>query len=466
MRDRISSVKTLPLLWAAFVACGGEAAGPEIPREPREAPPTVASVSITAPATSLEVGLTLQLTAAAKDRNGHDLTGRVISWSSSAASVATVSTSGLVAGIDAGTATITATSEGKQASVTIEVRPKVIQLTLRPGVLVKFVGDTARLKASSASGDVSADVTWSSSNEAVATISSAGLVTARGVGMAALTATASGASGSVTINVTAEPQSPADINAHFPFCADSGALKLCSDISPEFTAEHLQHLVKTWAYFASVFARSSGNYTVMHYTDDLYGLYQRIFKYCPSVVIPGGRNLTTCFDNTDRVYIWYVVPYIKPDFGTQLHEISHTFLYATYLAAETNVWLKEGTGMYYESGSFDASGKLNVTTPIPYIRDSFKRWRSANSLIPLQQLVTMTRDEFYGYAEPTKTYSQAGMLVFYLATQQSSTWTQLIERLNNQTIKNNTELLNFIATSTGMSVAQLEAAYLQYAAQF
>src|SRR5205814_4107300 len=52
---------------------------------------------------------------------GNVLTGRTISWTSSNAAVATVSGTGLVSGVAAGSATITATSEGRsgQAQVTV-----------------------------------------------------------------------------------------------------------------------------------------------------------------------------------------------------------------------------------------------------------------------------------------------------------------------------------------------------------
>lgn len=48
-------------------------------------------------------------------------------------------------------------------------------------------------------------ITWSSDNSAVATVSAAGLVTAVNTGMASITATSEGASGSATVTVTVQP---------------------------------------------------------------------------------------------------------------------------------------------------------------------------------------------------------------------------------------------------------------------
>src|SRR2546425_9580673 len=85
------------------------------------APVPVASV-VVAPATaSVSVGQTTQLTATPRDSTGAPLTGRAVSWSSDNAGVATVNGSGLVSGVAAGLANITATSEGKSGTAAVTV---------------------------------------------------------------------------------------------------------------------------------------------------------------------------------------------------------------------------------------------------------------------------------------------------------------------------------------------------------
>src|SRR5438067_13742208 len=79
----------------------------------------VASVTVTPASGSLYVGQTVQLTATPKDSAGNPLTGRVVTWSSDNTTIATVSTSGLVTGKGAGSATITAASGGKSGTSTI-----------------------------------------------------------------------------------------------------------------------------------------------------------------------------------------------------------------------------------------------------------------------------------------------------------------------------------------------------------
>src|SRR3989442_788358 len=85
----------------------------------------VASVTVSPATANVFVGATTQLSAVTKDAAGSVLSGRVISWTSSNTAIATVSAAGLVTGVAAGSATITATSEGKSgtAGVTVAVRP-------------------------------------------------------------------------------------------------------------------------------------------------------------------------------------------------------------------------------------------------------------------------------------------------------------------------------------------------------
>jgi hypothetical protein len=84
-------------------------------------PVPVASVSVSPASASVTTGQTVQLTATPRDANGTALAGRVVTWSSGNTAAATVNGSGLVTGVAAGSATITATSEGKGGTAPITV---------------------------------------------------------------------------------------------------------------------------------------------------------------------------------------------------------------------------------------------------------------------------------------------------------------------------------------------------------
>lgn len=82
----------------------------------------VASVTVSPSTASIDVGGTRQFTATAMDGGGNTLNNRTVTWSSSNTGVATVgSSSGIVTGVAAGTATITATSEGRSGTATVTV---------------------------------------------------------------------------------------------------------------------------------------------------------------------------------------------------------------------------------------------------------------------------------------------------------------------------------------------------------
>jgi len=170
----------------------------------------VATVDVTPATASVEEGKTVPLTATPKDANGNPLVGRAVTWASSNTSVATVSAAGLVTGKVAGTATITATSEGQSGSAVITVvHVPVASVTVAPATASvdegKTVSLTATLKDANGGTLTGRTVTWASSNTTVATVSAAGLVTGKVAGTATITATSEGQSGTATITVVHVP---------------------------------------------------------------------------------------------------------------------------------------------------------------------------------------------------------------------------------------------------------------------
>jgi hypothetical protein len=83
-------------------------------------PIPVASVTLTPSTASVTEGEQVTLAATPRDSAGGTLANRPVTWSTSAGAVATVA-NGVVHGVSAGTATITATSEGQSATATITV---------------------------------------------------------------------------------------------------------------------------------------------------------------------------------------------------------------------------------------------------------------------------------------------------------------------------------------------------------
>src|SRR5688500_1476242 len=85
----------------------------------------VARIVIEPAVATIVEGGTQQFTAFAEDARGQRLADRTITWSTSDASRATVSSTGLAAGLAAGEVAIAATSEGRSASAALTVEPYV-----------------------------------------------------------------------------------------------------------------------------------------------------------------------------------------------------------------------------------------------------------------------------------------------------------------------------------------------------
>jgi len=282
----------------------------------------VASVAVSPATASLSVGQTALLTATPKDANGNPLTGRAVTWSTDNGSVATVSGTGLVTAAGAGSATITATSEGKSGTASVTVTaptgqfaigdsvqttvstwvrntsqppadpatgtpPSVIgtqpagargvvdsgpvlnttaggdgairyhvlfasgtsgwvvqgnlakivptvpvaSVTVSPATASLTVGQTAQLTATpkDANGNplTGRTITWSSSDNTIATVSGSGLVTGVGPGgPVTITATSEGQSGTAAVNVTLAPVASVTVAPSTANIAITGTVQL------------------------------------------------------------------------------------------------------------------------------------------------------------------------------------------------------------------------------------------------
>ena len=142
--------------------------------------------SVTLTPTSLSfasVDDTTTLVPTVKDANDSTIASPTVTWATSSASVATASSAGLVTAVANGSATITATSGSVNQTATATVSQVASSVTLAPTSLsFASFGDTTTLvptvKDANDNTMSGATVTWATSSASVATVSSAGLVTA------------------------------------------------------------------------------------------------------------------------------------------------------------------------------------------------------------------------------------------------------------------------------------------------
>src|SRR5205814_2370843 len=138
----------------------------------------LASIALTPANPSIPVNTSQQLTATGTYNDGstRDLT-LLVTWApSSNASVATVSATGLVTGVGAGAATVTANLGSIMQSTTVTVTaPSISSISVTPEDLTLAIGITQQFTATAiysdgSSQDLVTGVTWSSSTTSVATI--------------------------------------------------------------------------------------------------------------------------------------------------------------------------------------------------------------------------------------------------------------------------------------------------------
>ena len=180
------------------------------------AEPVPTRIAVTPASHTLEeIGETVQLRATVRDQRNNVMSGQTFTWSSGNDCVATVYGNGLVTAVSDGMAEISAKSGSLSATAAITVAsPVPTSITIEPAAhTFEAIGDTLQLatvvldQRENAMMDVT--VTWSSGDEAVATVDENGLVTAVDNGMAEITAQAGDAMGTAAITVS---QVPANIS--------------------------------------------------------------------------------------------------------------------------------------------------------------------------------------------------------------------------------------------------------------
>lgn len=131
-----------------------------------------------------------------------DASEKTLTWTSSDESVATVDENGKVTAIGVGTATITVSCNGKTATCKVTVVIPVEKVELNKNSLTLNVGNEEALIATiTPENATDKTLTWTSSNEKVATVDNNGKVIAIGVGTTTITVSCNGQTATCKVEV-------------------------------------------------------------------------------------------------------------------------------------------------------------------------------------------------------------------------------------------------------------------------
>ncbi|MXW67915.1 MAG: hypothetical protein F4Z72_13060 [Gemmatimonadales bacterium] len=167
-------------------------------------PTTVAVTPDTVALTAL--GQSAQFGAEVRDQAGRVMTDAVVSWTSGDTTVAVVDSTGSVAAVGNGTATITAGAGEASGHAVALVMQSAGSVIVTPGADSITSGDTLRLSARAFDENghplVGSTFDWSSSNGSVATVDASGLVRGVAQGTATISARTGSTQGTAQITVS------------------------------------------------------------------------------------------------------------------------------------------------------------------------------------------------------------------------------------------------------------------------
>lgn len=205
----------------AIVGCGGGGSSQSVNNGP-----TLSSIQVTGLSGSIVAGQTQQLTAIAtySDHSTKDVTATA-TWSSNNATVATIASGGMLTAKASGQCSVSAKVGSVGGSLAVTVTPALVSIAVTPANPSIAVNTNEQFFATGTYSDnstqnLTTQVTWTSTNAAVATVSATaptkGLASAVSAGTTSISASLGSVTGSTQLTVTSATVTQIAVSALSP----------------------------------------------------------------------------------------------------------------------------------------------------------------------------------------------------------------------------------------------------------
>lgn len=167
------------------------------------------SVTLNTHELNLSVGKEQTLTAVVSPGTSE---GLMFEWASANPEIASVSENGVVLAVAPGQTVVSVSCQGKRDECRVTVTEAVDKVTVTPSTGEVLIGQTLSLEAKVEPAEIDAPVTWTSTNEDIATVSDDGVVTGVATGTVIVMAEAGGVTGTAMISVVGTPVESVTLN--------------------------------------------------------------------------------------------------------------------------------------------------------------------------------------------------------------------------------------------------------------
>jgi len=443
-------------------ACGGsEPAGP--------AAPTVASITLGQTTVSfVSLGETVTISASPRDAGGSTVSASV-AWTSSDAGVASVS-GGLVTATGNGSATITASSGAASAEATVVVQQVAAGVGITPadGVIKAASMLTGSVVDARGNAIAGGSMEWTSLTPGIVTVDADGGLTPMDTGVGRIQVDAGGFTAVALVRTVWNVQVLSDLFPLFEYPSGSAPRAAFSDEDQMNGDERGMILDQIWTYMASVLPNGGNANTEFFFTT--WGeIWTEFTPFCSGQFIEPRSDITNWTMCTGaKTQHFFTVENEPSDRFIIMRFTARQFVLNSYNQSGNSPWFVAGYSQWLSAGDFQ-NGVVVVDQPRLVSRNDFAAGDTGGTLTGLDELLNMSSAVFFADPEnrtPTAVkMGQSVMFFDYLDDNHSTIIPGLLAMIqaNPGAGVTNAQVIQFITNTSGMTVAELETAYLAHA---